>query len=211
VKPRTVIYDVDLTLGLPKEVTAGSTMNALAHCVEALYTQERSPIVSIMALEGVRALKRGSVVVAGDPGNVDGRSDLLYGAFLAGASLGAVGMAIHHRICHVLGGTFGLAHGDANAVILPHVVAYNQVAEPGVMASVADALGVADPAIGIRELAETLGAPTSLSELGISEQDLDKAAEMIVDSAGYNPRPVQRAWIRQLLEDAFAGRPPSSK
>jgi alcohol dehydrogenase class IV len=211
VKPRTVIYDVDLTLGLPKEVTAGSTMNALAHCVEALYTQERSPIVSIMALEGVRALKRGSVVVAGDPGNVDGRSDLLYGAFLAGASLGAVGMAIHHRICHVLGGTFGLAHGDANAVILPHVVAYNQVAEPGVMASVADALGVADPAIGIRELAETLGAPTSLSELGISEQDLDRAAEMIVDSAGYNPRPVQRAWIRQLLEDAFAGRPPSSK
>jgi alcohol dehydrogenase class IV len=210
VKPRTVIYDVDLTLGLPKEVTAGSTMNALAHCVEALYTQERSPIVSIMALEGVRALKRGSVVVAGDLGNVDGRSDLLYGAFLAGVSLGAVGMAIHHRICHVLGGTFGLAHGDANAVILPHVVAYNQVAEPEVMASVADALGVADSAIGIRELAETLGAPTSLSEMGIREQDLDTAAEMIVDGAGYNPRPVQRAWIRQLLEDAFAGRPPSS-
>lgn len=211
VKPKTVIYDVDLTLGLPKEVTSGSTMNALAHCVEALYAQERSPIVSIMALEGIRALKRGSVVVAGEPGNVDGRSDLLYGAFLAGASLGAVGMAIHHRICHVLGGTFGLAHGDANAVILPHVVAYNRDAEPEVMTALADALDVTDPALGLRELAETLGAPTSLSDLGIKESVLDKATEMIVDGGGYNPRPVEREWIRQLLEDAFAGRPPASQ
>ena len=166
VKPRTVIYDVDLTLGLPKEVTAGSTMNALAHCVEALYAQERSPIITIMALEGVRALQRGSVVVAGEPTNPDGRSDLLYGAFLAGASLGAVGMAIHHRICHVLGGTFGLAHGDANAVILPHVVAYNRESEPEVMAALGDALEVADPALGLFELAEALGAPTNLADLG---------------------------------------------
>jgi alcohol dehydrogenase class IV len=211
VKPKTVVYDVDLTLGLPREVTAGSTMNALAHCVEALYAQERNPIVSIMALEGAKALKRGSVIVAGDPGDVEGRSDLLYGAFLAGASLGAVGMAIHHRICHVLGGTFGLAHGDANAVILPHVVAYNREAEPEIMAALADALGVVDPALGLRELAETIGAPTSLSDLGIREPDLDKATEMIVEGGGYNPRPVEREWIRQLLEDAFAGRPPSAQ
>lgn len=210
VKPRTVIYDVDLTLGLPREVTSGSTMNALAHCVEALYAQERSPIVSIMALEGVRALQRGSMMVADDPGDVDGRSDLLYGAFLAGASLGAVGMAIHHRICHVLGGTFGLAHGDVNAVILPHVVGYNREAEPEAMAALADALGVADPALGLFELAETLGAPTGLSELGITEPDLERATEMIVDGVGYNPRPVEREWIRQLLEDAFAGSPPSA-
>jgi len=210
VKPRAVIYDVDLTLGLPKEVTAGSTMNALAHCVEALYAQERSPIVSIMALEGIGALKRGSVAIAGDLGSVVGRSELLYGAFLAGASLGAVGMAIHHRICHVLGGTFGLAHGDANAVILPYVVAYNRGAEPEVMEAIAGSLGVTDPALGISELAQTLGAPSSLSELGIKEQDLDQATEMIIESAGYNPRPVEREWTRQLLEDAFAGRPPSS-
>ena len=211
VKPRTVIYDVDLTLGLPKEVTAGSTMNALAHCVEALYAQERSPIVSIMALEGVRALQRGSVVVAGDPVNADGRSDLLYGAFLAGASLGAVGMAIHHRICHVLGGTFGLAHGDANAVILPHVVAYNREAEPAAMEALSDALGVADPAVGLFELADGLGAPTNLADLGITQADLEKATEMIVDGVGYNPRPVEREWIRKLLEDAYAGRPPSAR
>jgi alcohol dehydrogenase class IV len=141
---------------------------------------------------------------------VDGRSDLLYGAFLAGASLGAVGMAIHHRICHVLGGTFGLAHGDVNAVILPHVVGYNREAEPEAMAALADALGVADPALGLFELAETLGAPTGLSELGITEPDLERATEMIVDGVGYNPRPVEREWIRQLLEDAFAGSPPSA-
>jgi len=120
-------------------------------------------------------------------------------------------MAIHHRICHVLGGTFGLAHGDANAVILPHVVAYNREAEPEVMAALADALGVVDPALGLRELAETIGAPTSLSNLGIREPDLDKATEMIVEGGGYNPRPVEREWIRQLLEDAFAGRPPSAQ
>ena len=211
VKPQTVIYDVDLTLGLPREVTSGSTMNALAHCVEALYAQERSPIVTIMALEGVRALQRGSLMVAGDPSDVEGRSDLLYGAFLAGASLGAVGMAIHHRICHVLGGTFGLAHGDANAVILPHVVAYNRESEPEVMAALADAMGVTDTAIGLFELAGALGAPTSLAELGITEADLDRATEMIVDGVGYNPRPVEREWIRQLLEDALAGRPPSAQ
>ena len=211
VKPRTVIYDVDLTLGLPKEVTAGSTMNALAHCVEALYAQERSPIVSIMALEGVRALQRGSVVVSSDPVNADGRSDLLYGAFLAGASLGAVGMAIHHRICHVLGGTFGLAHGDANAVILPHVVAYNRASEPEVMATLADAMGVTDPAIGLFELARTLDAPTNLADLGITEPDLERATEMIVDGVGYNPRPVEREWIRQLLEDRVSGPSPSAR
>jgi alcohol dehydrogenase class IV len=164
-----------------------------------------------MALEGVRALQRGSIVVTGDLGNVDGRSDLLYGAFLAGSSLGAVGMAIHHRICHVLGGTFGLAHGDANAVILPHVVAYNRASEPEVIAALADALEVTDPAIGLFELAGTLGAPTNLADLGITAPDLDRATEMIVDGAGYNPRPVEREWIRQLLEDALAGRPPSAR
>ena len=130
VRPATVIYDVDLTLRLPSDVTAGSTMNALAHCVEAMYAEERNPIVSLLVFEGIEALTSGSLSVSEDAGNIEGRGRLLYGAFLAGSALGSVGMAVHHRICHVLGGTFGLAHGDVNAVILPYVVAYNQSWEP---------------------------------------------------------------------------------
>lgn len=211
VKPNTVIYDVDLTLDLPANVTAGSTMNALAHCVEALYAEERNPIVSLMALEGVTALRRGSADVAADPRDGTGRAQLLYGAFLAGASLGSVGMAVHHRICHVLGGTYGLAHGDANAVILPYVVAYNQVAEPEVMATLAGALDSDEPDLAIYQLARALGAPISLAELGVNESDLDRAAQMVLDNGGYNPRPLHRDWIRSLLGDAFEGLPPTSK
>jgi alcohol dehydrogenase class IV len=209
VKPHTVVYDVELTLQLAPEVTAGSTMNAMAHCVEALYAENRNPVVSIMALEGVRALQRGSTAVVTDGTDVDGRSELQYGAFLAGASLGAVGMAIHHRICHVLGGTFGVAHGDANAVILPYVAAYNAAAEPEAMERIAAALGASDAATGLRDLAERLGAPTSLTAVGLTDADIERAASMVVAGAAYNPRPVAEEWIGQLLEDALVGRPPA--
>jgi maleylacetate reductase len=211
VKPSTVIYDVDLTVRLPPDVTAGSTMNALAHCVEALYAKERNPIVSLLAVEGIGALRSGSLTVSRDPADVDGRSELLYGAFLAGSTLGSVGMAVHHRICHVLGGTFGLAHGDANAVILPYAVAYNQAYEPLVMAEVAAALGGSHPWALVRDLGERLGAPTSLSRLGMREADLDRAAGMVVAAGGYNPRPIEPGWIRRLLGDAYEGHDPSGQ
>lgn len=211
VKPDTVVYDVELTLALAPEVTAGSTMNALAHCVEALYAEQRNPIVSLMALEGVMALERGSTAVAADPVDMVGRSDIQYGAFLAGAALGSVGMALHHRICHVLGGTFGLAHGDANAVVLPYVVAYNQASEPLVMEELAQALGGEDSWTSLRALGSALGAPQSLSELGMTEADLDRATEMVVAAGGYNPRPVEPGWIRRLLGDALEGRDPSGQ
>jgi len=175
-----------------------------------LYARDRNPVVSLMALEGVRALHRGSIAVRADATDVAGRTDLQYGAFLAGASLGSVGMAIHHRICHVLGGTFGVAHGDANAVILPYAVAYNTDTEPEVMEQVAAALGATDAAAGLRDLAERLGAPTSLADLGLTDADVDRAAAMVVEGAPYNPRPVEREWIEQLLGDALAGLPPAS-
>lgn len=209
VKPATVIYDVDLTVRLPPDVTAGSTMNALAHCVEALYAEDRNPIVSLLAVEGIGALRSGSLAVSRDPANFDGRAELLYGAFLGGSALGSVGMAVHHRICHVLGGTFRLAHGDANAVILPYVVAYHQTYEPMVMSEIAAALGGGDPWALVRDLGRTLGAPTSLSELGMTEADMDRAAEMVVAAGGYNPRPIETGWVRRLLGDAHRGLDPS--
>jgi maleylacetate reductase len=209
VKPQTVIYDVDLTLDLPIEVTAGSTMNAMAHCVEALYAEERNPITTLQAMDGVAALNAGSRTVASSPRDEDGRARLLYGAFLAGSSLGAVGMAIHHRICHVLGGTFGLTHGDANAVILPYVASYNRDAEPDVMTALATALGADDAALALYELARTLGAPLSLSELGMRVDDIDRAADMVVERGGYNPRPIEREWVGRLLGEAFLGQRPA--
>ncbi len=211
VRPATVIYDVDLTLRLPSDVTAGSTMNALAHCVEAMYAEERNPIVSLLAFEGIGALRSGSLSVSEDAGNIEGRGRLLYGAFLAGSALGSVGMAVHHRICHVLGGTFGLAHGDANAVILPYVVAYNQSWEPEVMATIAAAMGGSEPWAAVHDLGGRLGAPGSLSELGMKEADLDRAVEMVVAAGGYNPRPVEAGWLRQLLGDAYEGRDPAGQ
>jgi alcohol dehydrogenase class IV len=174
-----------------------------------MYAEERNPIVSLLALEGVGALRSGSLSVSDDADDLEGRGRLLYGAFLAGSALGAVGMAVHHRICHVLGGTFGLAHGDANAVILPYVVAYNQSWESEVLTTVAATLGGGEPWAAVRALGGRLGAPGSLSELGMAEPDLDRAAEMVVAAGGYNPRPVETGWVRQLLGDAYEGRDPA--
>ncbi len=130
VLPRTVVYDPTLTTSLPPSVTGPSGMNAIAHCVEALYASAANPITSLMAEEGIRALRVGIAGAVERPSDLDARSEALYGAYLAGAALAVVGMAIHHRICHVLGGTFGLGHGEVNSVILPHAARFNEAAAP---------------------------------------------------------------------------------
>ena len=209
-KPHTVIYDSKLCRGLPMRVTAGSVMNAMAHCVEALYAERRNPVTSSMAKEGLRALQRGLDRVIGDHSDPAGRSSMLFGAFLAGTALGSVGMAIHHKICHVLGGTFGLAHGDANAVILPHVLAANAAAEPEVVREIAGILDATDPAARLFDLASSAGAPSTLAQLGMTGADLDRAADIVVRNPGFNPRPVDRGWVRRLLQGAFEGERPTA-
>jgi len=211
VLPRIVIYDPRLTVSLPPSVTGPSGMNALAHCVEALYARDANPITTLMAAEGIRALGTGIPAAVRDPSDLDARSEALYGAYLAGAALGVVGMAIHHRICHVLGGTYGLSHGEVNSVILPHAVAYNQAAAPEAVAIAAGALGVDDAALGLFDLATSIGSPTSLEQLGMSEADLDVAAELVLDPLPWNPRSATVAEVRALLEDAFHGRRPAPR
>lgn len=209
VLPRAVIYDPALTVSLPPSVTGPSGMNALAHCVEALYAKDRNPISSIVAEEGIRALATGIPASVRSPNDLDARSEALYGAFLAGGALAAVGMAIHHRICHVLGGTFGLAHGEVNAVVLPHAARYNQQAAPEALARAAYALGAPDAPAALFDLAVEIGAPTSLAQLGMREEDLDRAAQLAADTPPWNPRAVTVQDVRALLEDAFLGhRPP---
>jgi len=208
VLPRTVIYDPELTVTMPPALSATSAMNAIAHCVEALYAEDANPIISLMAEDGIRALAVALLKVMKRPDDLEARGEALYGAWLAGASLGAVGMALHHKLCHTLGGTFNLAHAETHTVVLPHAVAYNAKAAPEAMVRVARALGASEAAAGLFDLAVSLGAPTSLREIGMKEDGLDRAADLAVRNPYYNPRPVTREGVRALLDDAFHGRRP---
>jgi len=209
VLPKTVLYDPTLTVTMPAALSATSGMNSIAHCVEALYSKEANPIISMLAEEGIRALARGLPEVVKDPRNLDARSNALYGAWLGGMSLGAVGMALHHKLCHTLGGSFNLPHAETHTVVLPHATAYTAPAAPEAMSRIARALGAASAAQGLYDLAAALGAPTSLASLGMKASDLDKAADIAVQNPYYNPRPITREGVRALLQDAFDGRRPA--
>jgi maleylacetate reductase len=207
VLPEAVIYDPELTLGLPYPVTAASAFNALAHAAEGLYARDRNPVSSLMAAEGARALVRALPALRAAPGDLAARSDALYGAWLCGAVLGAVGMALHHKLCHVLGGSFGLPHAETHAVVLPHAVAYNAGVAADELRPLAEALGGGPPGAALHRFARAVGAPTSLQALGMREADLDRAAEIATRNPYWNPREVTRDGIRALLEAAWRGDP----
>lgn len=208
VLPKTVLYDPALTLSLPPAFSVTSGINAIAHCVEALYAKDANPIISMIAEEGIHAMAASLPVIAQDPTGLDARSQALYGAWLGGIALGSVGMALHHKLCHTLGGSFNLPHAETHTVVLPHAVAYNAAAAPEAMARVARALGADSAAAGLYDLAARLGAPVSLKALGLQEAELNRAADLAVQNPYYNPRPVARDGIRILLQDAFDGRRP---
>ncbi len=210
VMPRTVIYDPELTVALPVAVSATSGMNAIAHAVESLYAADATPITDVMAVEGIAALARGLPRVLADPANVAARADALYGAWLCAVPLAAVSLALHHKLCHTVGGTFDLPHAEVHTVILPHAAAYNAAAAPDAMDRIAAALGAGDAAGGLYDLAKSLGAPTSLKQLGMPEDGIDKAADLAVANPYPNPAPITRDAIRALLDDAFHGRRPGS-
>ncbi len=211
VLPRTVIYDPLLTLGLPPAMTVTSAMNAIAHAVEGLYAQDTNPIMSMVAEEGIRAIASGLPRVHAQADHLDGRSDCLYGAWLCGSVLGNVGMALHHKLCHTLGGTFNLPHAETHTIVLPHATAFNEVAAGAAMERVRRGLGCAGSAAqGLYDLAAMHGAPLALRDLGLREIDLDRAADIAVTAPYWNPRPIDRAGIRALLDDAFHGRRPAT-
>ena len=210
VLPEVIVYDVDLNMTLPAALTATSGMNAIAHAVEALYAQDQNPVTSMMAEEGIRAIARALPVIMREPGNVEARSDALYGAWLCGTCLNAVGMALHHKLCHTLGGSFDLAHADVHTVVIPHATAYNAAAAPDAMRRIATALGAKDAAQGLFDLAKRLGAPTSLAAIGMKADAIDKAADLAVKNPYWNPRPIDRAGIHRLIDNAFHGRQPGA-
>jgi alcohol dehydrogenase class IV len=183
-------------------------MNAVAHAVEALYAENRNPVISLMAEESIRAFGRALPKLLASPQDIEAHSDALYGAWLAGCCLGAVGMAIHHKICHTLGGTFDLPHADTHALMLPYSAAYNRQAAPEAMARIAAALGGTDGPEALYELMLTATDKRSLAQLGMTEADLDKAADIAVQQPYYNPRPITREGIREMLDAAYFGRRP---
>jgi maleylacetate reductase len=209
VLPEVIIYDVQLTYGLPPALSLVSGINAIAHAVEALYAKDANPVTSNLAEQGIAALGLALPRIVSDPADRGARADALFGAWLCGACLGTVGMSLHHKLCHVLGGTFGLPHAETHTVILPHAVSYNAAAAPAAIHRVARALGADDAAQALFDLAAINGAPTSLREVGMSASDLDAAAEVAVQSPYWNPRAVERHAIRELLDDAYNGRRPA--
>lgn len=210
VLPRTVIYDPELTLTLPVSMSVTSAMNAIAHAAEGLYAQDSNPVMDLMAEEGIRAIAGALPALRERAGDVAARSDALYGAWLCGTVLGAVGMALHHKLCHTLGGSFNLPHAEVHTVVLPHAIAFNASAAPGAAERIQRALGKGgvSAAAGLFDLALTNGAPVALKDIGMRHEELDSAADIAVANPYWNPRPIgraQRAEIRELLQRAFEG------
>jgi maleylacetate reductase len=208
VLPETVVYDVELTIGLPVGLTLTSAVNALAHAVEALYSPDANPVTDRLALDAITGIARALPRVVADPTALEPRADLLQAAWLAGTCLGTVGMGLHHKLAHTLGGSFGLPHAETHTVLLPHTMAYNAPAAPAVFARIAAALGVSDAPAGVFDLVAGLGGPTSLRELGMAEAELAKAAELAVAQPYPNPRELTENGIAALLTDAWHGRSP---
>jgi maleylacetate reductase len=199
VAPRLVIYDPDLTMSLPVAVSAASGMNAIAHAVEALYAADAGPVARAAAEDGLRSLARALPVLVAMPHDREARTLALAGAHGAGIALNLAAMGLHHKMCHVLGGTFGLPHAPTHAAMLPHVVAFNTPAAPDAMRRIAHAIGASDASIGLAALGRALGLTMGLGALGFRAEDVDRAAELVTASAYANPRPATTVDVRALL------------
>ena len=211
VLPKVVLYDTELSLGLPKAMSVVSGINAIAHAAEGLYAKDGNPVMSLMSEEGIRSLANGLRGINRGPADLRARSECLYGAWLCGTVLGHVGMALHHKLCHTLGGSFNLPHAETHTVILAHALAYNAKAAPKAMLRIASALGSEDAAKGVYDLVKSLNGPTSLRDIGMAEHDLDKAAEIALANPYWNPRPIEGKAIRELLQRAWEGAQPNTQ
>ncbi|KAH6988657.1 hypothetical protein EDB80DRAFT_817152 [Ilyonectria destructans] len=200
--PGTVIYDADLTLSLPTGPSATSGMNANAHAVEALYAQNANAIISLLDLEGMKALAACLPVIADSPSDPTARSTAQYGAWLCGLCLGSVGMALHHKLCHTLGGSFSLPHAETHTIVLPHALAYN--APPGGFASRQQWRWYP----WTQCLIERLKVQRGFKYYGLKEEDIDKAADIAVSNPNYNPRTIERDLLRELIRRAYSGEDP---
>ncbi|GAB2749082.1 maleylacetate reductase [Sinomonas soli] len=209
VLPATVVYDADLTLTLPVGMSVASGLNGLAHCVDSLWGPRADPINAAIATEGIRALAEGLPKIVADPAGPDGREQALYGAYLAAVSFASAGSGMHHKICHVLGGTFNLPHAQTHATVLPYVLAFNASHAPEAAGRIAAAFGTADALEGLQTLRERLDAPRALADYGFAEDGIAEAVQVALPAIpANNPRPVTAAGLTALLRAALAGDDP---
>ncbi|KAI0121267.1 maleylacetate reductase [Xylariales sp. AK1849] len=205
--PDAVLYDVELTRTLPLKLSLHSGINAIAHSVEALYASNRNPIVELVASESIRALAEALPLLMQDTQHAEARYQALYGAWLCGYCLGSVDMALHHKLCHTLGGTFNLPHAETHVVMLPHAVAYNAPFCPAAMeklgAILPDSKG--DPIKGLNALYQRLGINFGLRELGMPETSIDEATDIAVSNPYKNPRALERSAIREIIRRSWVG------
>jgi maleylacetate reductase len=209
IRPEVVVYDIDLTLTLPVALTVTSALNALAHAMEALYAPDRNPVIDAMVREALPAFRDALPVLIRSPQDRNARADALYAAWCCSTALGYVSMALHHKLAHVLGGSFGLPHAETHAVLLPHTTAYNEPAVGNLLNPIADTFGHGSAAKGLWHFAKSVSAPMRLADLGLTAQDLDRAADIATKNPYANPRPVTRDGIRQLLQQAYDGQCPA--
>lgn len=207
VLPVSVIYDVDYTLSLPPAISAASGMNAMAHAIEALYAQEKNPISRLQCLDAIAALAQSLPVIVETPHDIEARQRAQFGAFLCGMALGSAGMALHHKLCHTLGGAFNLPHAQTHTIVLPHAAGFNAASAPELDA-VKDIFRCDSVGRGLWDFARRIGAPTALSDIGMPADGIDRAAELATANPYWNPRPFDREDIRTLIENAYAGSAP---
>jgi maleylacetate reductase len=207
-RPDIVLYDAELVATLPVAMTVTSALNAMAHAVEALYAKDRTDASTALALEGLAAFQRSLPGVIADPRDLSAREATQEGAWACGTVLGQVGMALHHKLCHTLGGSLNLPHAETHAIILPHATAYNLPAAGAELAPVAAMFGQKDAAVALWDFARSLGAPMALKDLGVTEADLDRMADLAATNPYWNPREITKDGIRALLGRAWEGAAP---
>ena len=208
VLPEVILYDPELVVTLPIQMTVTSALNAMAHAAEALYARDRNEESTKLAISGLTSFAVALPKVLTDLGDVAAREETLKGAWACGAVLGRVGMALHHKLCHTLGGTFDLPHAETHAIVLPHAVHFNAQAAPELLSPVSEVLDGASPGQALWAFAKEMGAPMALKDLGLQESDLDRATEIALSKPYWNPREITAEGVRALLQDAWAGTAP---
>jgi alcohol dehydrogenase class IV len=204
--PKTVLYDPELTLSFPATMSAASGMNAMNHAVETLYSPETNPVVQDLSEEAIRRLGRSLPRIVKDPTDREARYDALYGAWHAAMFRAKLGLS--HVMAQRCRSLFGLVHAESHAVAVPYAVAFNRDAAPDAMRRIERALGVDDAARGLYDLNAGLGLATGYKALGVPDDGLDKAVDVISAMDFTNPRPVLKEDLRGLLGQAFGGTPP---
>jgi alcohol dehydrogenase class IV len=207
-RPQLVIYDTDLTASLPPRVALATGMNSVAHAVEALYPQNPNPLADALAEQALGAHRHGLAAIARKAPSVADLRAAQYGGFLGGLLVAMCGIALHHRLCHVLGGLFDLPHSETNSAVLPHAVAYNLPAIPAARAVIERVFEHDNAAFALYDFVTEIGAPRSLRELGMPEEGIEAAVTTMLAHPGFNPRPLERAGIERLVRAAFFGTRP---